>query len=97
MHTLVLRCFARVSTLYASLLLSLIASAVAPHVLTQVTNFASLDVPGGTLTRPFDVNDFGVMSVVLFLRASRLPAGTRTLHPNRFPGSRLHHGSGNQR
>jgi hypothetical protein len=61
MHNLVLRCFTRFSTLYASLLLSLIASAVAPGALAQVTDFATLDVPGATLTRPFDVNNFGVI------------------------------------
>src|ERR1700751_3642541 len=47
--------------LYAVLLLSLIAAALAPSTRAQVTNFASLDVPGATLTRPFDVNNFGVI------------------------------------
>jgi hypothetical protein len=47
--------------LYAVLLLSLIAAALAPSTRAQVTDFASLDVPGATLTRPFDVNNFGVI------------------------------------
>ena len=44
-----------------AVLLFLIAAALAPSTRAQVTDFANLDVPGATLTRPLDVNNFGVI------------------------------------
>ena len=50
-----------VPRLYAMLLLSVVALTLAPSTRAQVTDFANLDVPGAMLTRPIDVNNFGVI------------------------------------